>query len=57
MGYYCMINIYFIISFWFLAAVLSTFIANKFFLPKHLLEIPILDDEFSESNTVDTKNN
>jgi Kef-type K+ transport system membrane component KefB len=30
------------------SAVIPTLIANKFFLPKHLLEIPILDDEMSE---------
>jgi glutathione-regulated potassium-efflux system ancillary protein KefC len=30
------------------SAVIPTLIANKFFLPKHLLEEPILDDEFSE---------
>jgi len=30
------------------SAVIPTLIANKFFLPKHLLEEPILDDEMSE---------
>lgn len=30
------------------SAVIPTLIANKFFLPKHLLERPILDDEMSE---------
>jgi glutathione-regulated potassium-efflux system ancillary protein KefC len=32
------------------SAVIPTLIANKFFLPKHLLEKPILDDEMSELN-------
>ena len=30
------------------SAVIPTLIANKFFLPVHLLEKPILDDEMSE---------
>ena len=30
------------------SAVVPTLIANKFFLPKHLLKVPILDDEMSE---------
>jgi len=30
------------------SAVIPTLIANRFFLPKHLLEVPILDDEMSE---------
>ncbi|MFH1050097.1 MAG: cation:proton antiporter [bacterium] len=30
------------------SAVIPTLIANKFFLPKHLLEIPIIDEELSQ---------
>ena len=33
------------------SAVIPTLIANKFFLPKHLLDKPILDDEMSEIDT------
>jgi glutathione-regulated potassium-efflux system ancillary protein KefC len=36
------------------SAVIPTLIANRFFLPKHLLEVPILDDEMSELD-VDVK--
>ena len=48
-----MITIYSVAAFWFLSALLSTIIANKFFLPGHLLEETVLDDQmpdlFSES--------
>ncbi|OFX39815.1 MAG: potassium transporter Kef [Bacteroidetes bacterium GWA2_32_17] len=37
------------------SAVIPTIIANKFFLPKHLLEEPILDDEFSELDSIEKK--
>jgi len=32
------------------SAVIPTLIANKFFLPAHLLEEPILDDQLSDLN-------
>jgi len=34
------------------SAVIPTLIANKFFLPVHLLEKPILDDEMSELDSI-----
>jgi hypothetical protein len=57
-----MFEIYLIAAFWFLASVISTIIANrvkisivlmeticnKFFLPKHLLTEPVLDDQAPE---------
>jgi len=43
-----MINIYIVAAFWFLSALISTIIANKFFLPDHLLEKPVLDDQLPD---------
>jgi len=35
------------------SAVLPTLIANKFFLPRHLIEEPILDDQLSDNDKKD----
>jgi hypothetical protein len=44
-----MLNIYLVAAFWFLSALTSTtLIANKFFLPEHLLEKPVLDDQLPD---------
>jgi hypothetical protein len=43
-----MINIYPVAAFWFFSAIISTIIANKFFLPGHLFEKPVLDDQMSD---------
>jgi hypothetical protein len=43
-----MITIYSVAAFWFLSALISTIIANKFFLPDHLLEEPVLDDQMPD---------
>ncbi|MGP8152648.1 MAG: cation:proton antiporter [Smithella sp.] len=37
------------------SAVIPTLIANKFFLPKHLLEKPVLDDQVPDENDIINK--
>ena len=50
-----MTNIYFVFSFRFLAALISTVIDNKFYLPKHLIEKPILDDQMQDIGKKENK--
>lgn len=37
------------------SAIIPTLIANKFFLPGHLLEAPILDDQAPDEKDIENK--